>query len=228
MAGTAQNRRRPKSREKIARRGLMLVLSSPSGAGKTTLSRLLLKADRNIELSVSVTTRPKRRGEIEGRDYHFIDLSRFTAMVKSGELLEWAEVFDHRYGTPRRPVERALRAGRDVLFDIDWQGTQQLREKARDDLVSVFILPPSVRELDRRLKSRARDSHDIIGARMAKAAGEMSHWPEYDYIIVNADRARAFAEMRAILAAERLKRERQIGLSDFVRGLQAKLGSADG
>ena len=163
----------------------MLVLSSPSGAGKTTLSRLLLKADRNVELSVSVTTRPKRRGEIDGRDYHFIDRARFDAMVKAGELLEWAEVFGHRYGTPRRPVKKALQAGRDVLFDIDWQGTQQLREKARDDLVSVFILPPTVKELERRLKRRAQDSHAIIGARMAKAAGEMSHWPEYDYVIVN-------------------------------------------
>ena len=201
----------------------MIVLSSPSGAGKTTLSRLLLRADRNVELSVSVTTRPKRRGEIDGRDYHFIDGARFDAMAKKGELLEWAEVFGHRYGTPRRPVERALRAGRDVLFDIDWQGTQQLREKARNDLVSVFILPPTVQELERRLKRRARDSKDIIGSRMAKAAGEMSHWPEYDYVIVNRDKAEAFAEVRAILAAERLKRERQIGLSDFVRALQAKL-----
>jgi len=221
MARAAADRNR--WRRKIARRGLMFVLSSPSGAGKTTLSRLLLNSDRNVELSVSVTTRPKRRGEVEGRDYHFIDASRFAAMVKAGELLEWAEVFDHRYGTPRRPVERALRAGRDVLFDIDWQGTQQLREKAREDLVSVFILPPSVRELERRLKTRAQDSHDIIGARMAKAAGEMSHWPEYDYVIVNTDKHLAFAEVRAILAAERLKRERQIGLSDFVRSLQAKL-----
>ena len=201
----------------------MFVLSSPSGAGKTTLSRMLLRADRNVELSVSVTTRPKRRGEINGRDYHFIDRGRFAAMVKSGDLLEWAEVFGHRYGTPRQPVIKALRAGRDVLFDIDWQGTQQLREKARDDLVSVFILPPSVRELERRLHRRAQDSKDIIGARMAKAAGEMSHWPEYDYVIVNTDKRLAFAEVRAILGAERLKRERQIGLSDFVRGLQAKL-----
>jgi guanylate kinase len=215
--GVRQNRR------KIARRGVMFVLSSPSGAGKTTLSRLLLKADRNIALSVSVTTRPKRRGEVNGRDYHFIDLARFTVMVKSGDLLEWAKVFDHRYGTPRRPVEKALQAGRDVLFDIDWQGTQQLREKARDDLVSVFILPPSVDELERRLHSRAQDTHDIIRARMSKAAGEMSHWPEYDYVIVNHDKDTAFAEVRAILAAERLKRERQIGLSDFVRRLQAKL-----
>ena len=201
----------------------MFVLSSPSGAGKTTLARMLLKADRNVELSVSVTTRPKRRGEIDGRDYHFIDIARFRAMVKTGKLLEWAEVFNHRYGTPRRPVEKALRAGRDVLFDIDWQGTQQLREKARDDLVSVFILPPTAKELERRLQRRAQDSHDIIGARMAKAAGEMSHWPEYDYVIVNRDIDKAFAEVRAILAAERLKRERQIGLSASYVSLQAKI-----
>jgi guanylate kinase len=212
-----------RNRKTIARRGLMLVLSSPSGAGKTTLSRLLLKADRNVELSISVTTRPKRQEEIDGRDYHFIDLRRFTAMVKAGELLEWAEVFGHRYGTPRRPVEFALRAGRDVLFDIDWQGTQQLHEKARDDLVSVFIFPPTVKELEQRLKRRAQDSRDVIGVRMAKAAGEMSHWPEYDYVIINRDKADAFAEVSAILAAERLKRERQIGLSAFVRTLQAKL-----
>jgi guanylate kinase len=207
----------------IARRGLMLVLSSPSGAGKTTLSRMLLKADRGVELSVSVTTRPQRRGEADGRDYYFIDLARFDAMVKSGQLLEWAEVFGHRYGTPRRPVEKALQRGRDVLFDIDWQGTQQLSEKARDDLVSVFILPPTVKELERRLERRAQDTRDIIAKRMAKAAGEMSHWPEYDYVIVNRDKDQAFAEVCAILAAERLKRERQIGLSTFVRALQAKL-----
>jgi guanylate kinase len=212
-----------RNRTSIARRGLMFVLSSPSGAGKTTLARMLLKADRNVDLSVSVTTRPRRRGEIDGQDYHFINLRRFELMVKTGKLLEWAEVFDHRYGTPRRPVEKALRAGRDVLFDIDWQGTQQLREKARDDLVSVFILPPTARELQHRLERRARDSHDIISSRMTKAAGEMSHWPEYDYVIVNRDKAKAFAEVRAILAAERLKRERQIGLSAFVRSLQAKL-----
>jgi guanylate kinase len=207
----------------VARRGLMLVLSSPSGAGKTTLSRMLLKADRHIALSVSVTTRPQRPGEIDGRDYHFIDMVRFESMVKSGKLLEWAEVFGHRYGTPRIPVEKALRAGGDVLFDIDWQGTQQLHEKARDDLVSVFILPPTVKELQRRLERRAQDSRAIIAGRMAKAAGEMSHWPEYDYVIVNRDKNEAFAEVRAILAAERLKRERQIGLSAFVRDLQAKL-----
>jgi guanylate kinase len=215
--------RERRNRPSVARRGLMLVLSSPSGAGKTTLSRMLLKADRHVELSISVTTRPQRRGEIDGRDYHFIDLARFEAMVKSGKLLEWAEVFGHRYGTPRQPVEKALRAGRDVLFDIDWQGTQQLREKARDDLVSVFILPPTAKELERRLERRAQDSRAIIGARMAKAAGEMSHWPEYDYVIVNREKKDAFAEVRAILAAERLKRERQIGLSAFVRDLQARL-----
>jgi guanylate kinase len=214
---------RSQNRKKIARRGLMLVLSSSSGAGKTTLSRMLLKADRNVELSISVTTRPRRRGEVDGRDYHFIDLPRFKKMVKAGQLLEWAEVFGHSYGTPRRPVEKALRDGRDVLFDIDWQGTQQLREKARDDLVSVFILPPTIRELERRLQRRARDSRDIIGSRMAKAAGEMSHWPEYDYVIVNHHVEEAFIEVRAILAAEQLKRERQIGLSAFVRALQAKL-----
>src|SRR6202451_81270 len=212
-----------KNRTSIARRGLMFVLSSPSGAGKTTLSRMLLKADRNVELSVSVTTRPRRPGEVAGRDYHFIDLARFEAMVKRNELLEWAEVFGYRYGTPRRPVEKALRAGRDVLFDIDWQGTQQLREKARDDLVSVFVLPPTVKELQRRLERRAQDSRAIIAGRMAKAAGEMSHWPEYDYVIVNREKDDAFAEVRSILAAERLKRERRIGLSGFVRALQAKL-----
>jgi guanylate kinase len=212
-----------RNQNKIARRGLMLVLSSPSGAGKTTLSRLLLRSDRKIELSISVTTRPKRRGEIDGRDYHFIDCGRFDDMVARGELLEWAEVFGHRYGTPRAPVIKALHAGRDVLFDIDWQGTQQLREKARTDLVSVFILPPTAKELERRLKRRAQDSKPVIGSRMAKAAGEMSHWPEYDYVIVNRDKREAFAELRAILAAERLKRERQVGLSDFVRRLQAKL-----
>jgi len=216
----AQARR---NQNNIARRGLMLVLSSPSGAGKTTLSRLLLRADRNVDLSISVTTRPKRRGEINGRDYHFIDRARFDAMVARGELLEWAEVFGHRYGTPRQPVTKALQAGRDVLFDIDWQGTQQLHEKARTDLVSVFILPPAAKELGRRLKRRAQDSKTVIGSRMAKAAGEMSHWPEYDYVIVNRDKRQAFAELRAILAAERLKRERQIGLSDFVRRLQTQL-----
>src|ERR1700728_3104177 len=217
MARARQNRMT------VARRGLMLVLSSPSGAGKTTLSRMLLEADGHVELSVSVTTRPQRPGEVDGRDYHFIDMVRFESMVKSDKLLEWAEVFGHRYGTPRLPVEKALRAGRDVLFDIDWQGTQQLREKARDDLVSVFILPPTVKELGRRLRTRAQDSEAVIVTRMAKAAGELSHWPEYDYVVVNRDIGQAFTAVQAILAAERLKRERQTGLTEFVRGLQAKL-----
>jgi guanylate kinase len=207
----------------VARRGVMLVLSSPSGAGKTTLSRRLLDMDPSVELSVSVTTRPKRSAEIEGRDYHFIDRARFDGMVENGELLEWAEVFDHCYGTPRAPVQTALSAGRDVLFDIDWQGTQQLRERARSDLVSVFVLPPSVAELERRLKARALDTDDVIHRRMTKAADEMSHWAEYDYVVINHDLDRAFSEVRAILAAERLKRERQTGLSGFVRALQAGL-----
>ena len=209
--------------DRIARRGLMLVLSSPSGAGKTTLSRLVLEDDDGIELSISVTTRKQRPGEIDGRHYHFIDRMHFEAMVAKGELLEWAEVFDNCYGTPRAPVDAALAAGRDVLFDVDWQGTQQLREKAPKDLVSVFVLPPSISELERRLHRRAQDSAEVIRTRMAEAADEMSHWSEYDYVIVNLDVDHALAEVRAILAAERLKRERQTGLSAFVRSLQAGL-----
>jgi len=170
-----------------------------------------------------VTTRPRRRGEIDGRDYHFIDAKKFDAMVNDGELLEWARVFDHSYGTPRIPVETALTAGRDVLFDIDWQGTQQLREKARSDLVSLFVLPPSIDELERRLRRRAQDADDVIRVRMTKAADEMSHWAEYDYVVINTDLDRAFADVRAILAAERLKRERQPGLTEFIRELQAEL-----
>jgi guanylate kinase len=218
LAGESRGRRS----DAIARRGLMLVLSSPSGAGKTTLSRMLLD-DPAVTLSISVTTRPRRPGEKDGAHYHFIDRDRFDAMVKDGELLEWAEVFGYRYGTPRPPVEQALAGGRDVLFDIDWQGTQQLREKARSDLVSVFVLPPSAKELERRLHTRAQDPDDVIRARMAKAADEMSHWAEYDYVIVNRKLDHAFAELQAILAAERLKRERQTGLSDFVRGVQREL-----
>jgi guanylate kinase len=207
----------------IARRGLMLVLSSPSGAGKTTLSRKLLAADPAVELSVSVTTRKQRPGEVDGRDYHFIDGARFDAMLKQGELLESAQVFGHRYGTPRAPVATALVRGRDVLFDIDWQGTQQLREKAARDLVSIFVLPPSIPDLERRLRARAQDSDEVIHARMSRAADEMSHWAEYDYVVINTDIERAFSEVRSILAAERRRRERQTGLSAFVRGLQAKL-----
>jgi guanylate kinase len=207
----------------IARRGLMLVLSSPSGAGKTTLSRRLLEEDGGVTLSVSVTTRKMRPGEVDGRDYSFIDRKQFDALVDKGELLEWAEVFDNYYGTPVKPVMESLGQGRDVLFDIDWQGTQQLSEKARGDMVSVFILPPSIPELERRLKNRAQDDSETIHRRMAKASDEMSHWAEYDYVVINRDIDQAFADVKAILAAERLKRERQPGLSDFVRGLQAKL-----
>ncbi len=207
----------------ISRRGLMLVLSSPSGAGKTTLSRMLLDADRDIELSISVTTRRPRRGEVDGRDYHFIDAQAFDAMAAAGELLESARVFDNCYGTPAAPVEAVLSKGRDMLFDIDWQGTQQLRERKPKDLVSIFVLPPSMAALDRRLHSRAQDPPDVIRRRMATAVDEMSHWAEYDYVVVNKDAALAFDGVRAILSAERLKRERQTGLSAFVRGLQADL-----
>jgi guanylate kinase len=207
----------------VGRRGMMLVLSSPSGAGKTTLSRMLLEVDPAVDLSVSVTTRRQRPGEVDGRHYHFIDRARFDEMIRNGELFEWAEVFGNGYGTPRVPVEAALADGRDVLFDIDWQGTQQLRERARHDLVSVFVLPPSVPELERRLRARAQDAHDVIATRMAKAADEMSHWAEYDYVIINRDLDEAFSDLRHILAAERLKRERQTGLSAIVRGLQSQL-----
>jgi guanylate kinase len=207
----------------VARRGLMLVLSSPSGAGKTTLSRRLLESDPAIDLSISVTTRPPRPGEVDGRDYHFIDRAQFDAMVARGELLEWAQVFGNRYGTPRGPVEKALASGRDVLFDIDWQGTQQLGGKTPGDLVSVFVLPPSIPDLEQRLKSRAQDTPEVIRSRMAKAADEMSHWAEYDYVVINREIVDAFADVRAILSAERLKRERQPGLSAFVRSLQAGL-----
>jgi guanylate kinase len=204
----------------IARRGLMLVLSSPSGAGKTTLSRALLAGDGNVALSVSMTTRPIREGEREGVDYFFVSDKRFDSAVRSGEFLEHAIVFDHRYGTPGAPVMDALAKGQDVLFDIDWQGTQQLKEKAREDLVSVFVLPPSHAELERRLKARAQDSDDVVSRRMAKAADEISHWAEYDYVIVNDDINAALVKIVSILGAERLRRTRQIGLSQFVRHLQ--------
>ena len=207
----------------VERRGLMFVLSSPSGAGKTTLSRLLIERMPGLRMSVSATTRAMRPGEVDGRDYLFVDKSRFDAMVKGDELLEWATVFDNRYGTPRAPVEAALSAGQDVLFDIDWQGTQQLREKARADVVSVFILPPSAGDLEKRLHSRAQDSDEVIRKRMSRASHEMSHWAEYDYIVINHDVDEAFAEVQSILKAERLKRERRIGLVGFVRGLQGQL-----
>ena len=207
----------------VARRGLMLVLSSPSGAGKTTLSRRLLEYDSNVELSISFTTREKRPSEMEGRDYQFVNRRQFDELVEKSELLEWAEVFDNRYGTPKKPVMEALAAGRDVLFDIDWQGTEQLRKAAPNDMVSVFVLPPSIPELERRLHTRAQDDYETIQRRMAKAANEMSHWSDYDYVVVNHDIEQAFADVTAILGAERLRRERQLGLPDFVRSLQAKL-----
>jgi guanylate kinase len=207
----------------VERRGLMFVLSSPSGAGKTTLSRLLIQRMPGLKMSVSATTRPKRPGEVDGRDYLFVDKARFEQMVQRDELLEWAVVFDNRYGTPRAPVEAALAAGEDVLFDIDWQGTQKLREKARSDVVSVFILPPSAADLERRLHSRAQDSVDVIRSRMNRASHELSHWAEYDYIVINYDVDEAFAEVQLILEAERLKRERRTGLTTFVRELQRQL-----
>ena len=204
----------------IQRRGLMLVLSSPSGAGKTTLSRQLLDNDNQIQLSVSCTTRAKRPGETDGVDYRFLDTASFRGMVDRGEFLEHARVFEHYYGTPKAPVDAALNSGRDVLFDIDWQGTQQLKEKGREDLVTVFILPPSTRDLERRLITRAQDSPEIVAKRMAKAADEMSHWAEYDYAIINRDIATSLMELKSILTAERLKRERQFGLSAFVKALR--------
>ena len=207
----------------IRRRGLMLVLSSPSGAGKTTISRRLLGLDAGITMSVSVTTRPMRPGEVPGVDYYFVDMPEFERMAEAGELLEYARVFGNCYGTPKSTVEQALAAGRDVLFDIDWQGTQQLAENARTDLVSVFVLPPSGEELERRLHNRAQDSAEVIAHRMAKASGEISHWAEYDYVIVNHDLDESVASVQAILRAERLKRTRQVGLPKFVQAVQAAL-----
>ncbi len=203
----------------IARRGLMLVLSSPSGAGKSTISRALLDRDGGITMSVSMTTRPMRPGETDGKDYIFADQDTFDAMIKAGEFLEHATVFENSYGTPKAPVEKILNKGRDVLFDVDWQGTQELARNARDDLVSIFILPPSVKELESRLKGRAQDSDEVVQKRMAKATSEMSHWNEYDYIIVNEDIEDSVAMVEAILTAERLKRTRLPGMVDFVRGM---------
>ena len=199
------------------RRGFIFVLSSPSGAGKTTLAQRLLASDPGFTLSVSVTTRPPRQGEVEGRDYIFVDDAAFDALVAGGELLEHATVFEHRYGTPAAPVRAALEDGKDVLFDVDWQGTQQL---AQEDLVSVFVLPPSMGELHQRLRSRAKDSDDVVAGRMSKASDEISHWAEYDYVLVNNDIESCAAQLKKIIEVERLRRTRQTWLADFVRDLR--------
>jgi guanylate kinase len=211
----------PPAKEAIRRRGFLLILSSPSGAGKTTITRRLIERDSTLSLSVSVTTRPPRPGETDGADYRFIDQARFDAMVGGDELLEHATVFDHHYGTPRQPIEAALAAGHDIVTDIDWQGTQQLAESVPHDLVRVFVLPPSMAELEARLKTRAQDSAEIVAGRMAKSAEEMSHWSEYDYVIVNRAIDESVALAQAIVTAERLRRIRQLGLADFVNRLRA-------
>ena len=207
----------------IARRGLMLVLSSPSGAGKTTIARKLLEQDLGIEISVSHTTRKMRKGERDGQDYHFVSHDTFTKMRDHGEFLEWAVVFDNYYGTTRKPVEEALAAGRDVLFDVDWQGAASLRDKARDDVVTVFILPPTAADLEQRLNVRAQDPPEIVRRRMLGASNEIQHWTEYDYVVVNYDIDRSVAAMRAVLTAERLRRTRLTGLKQFVQNLLAPL-----
>ena len=204
----------------IKRRGLMLVLSSPSGAGKTSIARELLAIDDNLQMSVSATTRPRRPGEVHGVDYTFVEPNEFRDMIDDKKLLEYAKVFDYYYGTPRQPVEEALASGRDILFDIDWQGTQQLAEHAGEDLIRVFILPPSTRELERRLKTRAQDSASVVANRMAKAMDEISHYPEYDYIIVNSVLKDSVTNLRSILTSERLKRKRTLGLTDFIKQLR--------
>ncbi len=201
----------------------MFVLSSPSGAGKTTITRAILKNNTGLEMSISATTRPRRPGEVDGQDYYFVDIPSFNAMVENGEMLEHAKVFGNYYGTPRQPVEEALARGNDVIFDIEWQGTQQLREIARDDLVTVFILPPNAKELERRLRSRAQDNEETIRHRMDKASDEMTHYSEYDYVLINNNVELAIEQAQKILDAERLKRHRTAGLSDFVRGLKEGL-----
>ena len=201
------------------RRGLLIVLSSPSGAGKSTISRMLLASDPEVTISVSATTRPMRPGEVDGADYHFVDDPEFDRMIAANDFVEWAPVFGYRYGTPKAPVKAALRAGRDILFDIDWQGTQQLEAAMGEDLVSIFLLPPSMAELERRLHARGTDSDAIIADRMSRAAAEISHWPEYEYVLVNKDTDECLAQVRSIVAAERLKKVRQTSLVSFVREL---------
>jgi len=204
---------------KRRRRGLLIVLSSPSGAGKTTISRMLLEADSEITMSISATTRPQRSGEVDDRDYHFVDDTEFERLVHADEFAEWAYVFDHRYGSPKEPIKEALRDGRDILFDIDWQGTQQLRGAFGTDLVRIFILPPSMEELERRLRARDTDSVEVIDSRMRRAASEIGHWGEYDYVLINENMDHCLAEVRAIIDAERLRRDRRPYLFDFVRRL---------
>jgi len=201
------------------RRGLLIVLSSPSGAGKSTIARMLLEADEEVTMSISATTRPMRPGEVEGVDYHFVDDAEFDRLIAAGEFVEWAPVFGYRYGTPKAPVKDALRDGRDILFDIDWQGTQQLHSAMGEDLVRIFILPPSMPELERRLRERGTDPEPVIADRMQRAASEISHWAEYDYVLLNDDMAGCLAQVGTIVDAERLKRARQIGLVRFVRDL---------
>lgn len=201
------------------RRGVLFVLSSPSGAGKSTIARKLLAAEPDLAMSVSATTRPMRPGEVEGRDYHFVDLEEFRRMTNDHEFLEWAHVFGQRYGTPRAPVEEMLKSGRDVLFDIDWQGAQQLHQIAGGDVVRVFILPPSMQELERRLRGRATDSEEVIDGRMSRAANEIAHWDGYDYVLCNVDADDCFQRVQTILHAERMKRSRQTGLIGFIRKL---------
>ncbi len=215
----SKSRTSSRERARGERRGLMLVLSSPSGAGKTAIARAILDGNPQVTMSVSVTTRPKRPGEVDGVDYVFVDARAFAGMVERGEFLEHASVFGNAYASPREPVEEALGAGRDVLFDVDWQGAREIAKRAKDDVVSVFILPPSVAELERRLRSRGQDSDDVVARRMARAADEISHWNEFDYVIVNRDLDASVAGVRAILAAERLRRTRQDGLGDLVNAL---------
>ncbi|MBF6601495.1 MAG: guanylate kinase [Sphingorhabdus sp.] len=206
----------------LSRRGLLFVLSSPSGAGKSTLAGMLLEADDQIAMSVSVTTRPQRPGEVDGKDYHFVTGTEFEEMVADQALLEYATVFGNRYGTPAAPVQKSLEAGQDVLFDIDWQGTQQLYQRAGEDVVRIFILPPSLADLRDRLESRATDSNEIIDSRMQRAASEISHWDGYDYVLINDDRDACFAKIQNILTTERMRRSRQTGLIGFVRDLVAQ------
>ena len=207
----------------ITKRGLMLVLSSPSGAGKTSICKKLLQQDTGLVLSVSATTRKRRPGEVEGKDYQFLSIQEFESRINKSQFLEYAKVFGNYYGTPAQLVERNLKSGVDVLFDIDWQGTQQLKARARQDLVSVFILPPSIKELEKRLFKRAQDTSEVVANRMSKSASEMSHYPEYDYVIINHDLDKSVQQVQSILCAERSRRERQIGLVEFVKYLRAQL-----